>query len=115
MSAARCCRSRSRGARPTTDRRRAGAARGRGAARPRRAAAPAARTDQQGHLPSLLKQDQPVTVTSNRLEYDGAVGHAVYTGNARLWQGDTEVHGDTIIVDDKTGQPRGRTATCGRE
>jgi lipopolysaccharide transport protein LptA len=55
------------------------------------------------HVPGLLKQDQPVTVTSNRLTYDGDVGHAVYSGNARLWQGDTTVRGDTVTVDDKTG------------
>ena len=63
-------------------------------------AAPAA--DPPGHAPSLLNQDQPVTVTSNRLEYDGEAGHAVYSGNARLWQADTSIRGDTIIVDDKT-------------
>ena len=28
------------------------------------------------HVPGLLKQDQPVTVTSNRLTYDGDAGHA---------------------------------------
>jgi hypothetical protein len=55
------------------------------------------------HVPSILKSDQPITVTSNRLEYDGAVGHAVYVGNSRLWQGDTKVNGDTIVVDDDTG------------
>jgi lipopolysaccharide export system protein LptA len=57
----------------------------------------------------MLKADQPVTVTSNRLEYDGAAGHAVYSGNARLWQTDTKVNGDTIVVDDKTGNLEART------
>jgi lipopolysaccharide export system protein LptA len=57
----------------------------------------------QGRLPSLLKQDETVTVTSNRLDYDGLAGRAVYSGTARLWQGDTTVRGDTITVDDKTG------------
>ena len=38
------------------------------------------------HVPGLLKQDQPVTVTSNRLTYDGDAGHAIYSGSARLWQ-----------------------------
>jgi LPS export ABC transporter protein LptC len=60
------------------------------------------------HVPSILQQDQPVTVTSNRLEYDGAVGHAVYLGNSRLWQGATKVNGDTIIVDDSTGNLEAR-------
>ena len=52
-------------------------------------------TDSKPRVPSLLKGDQPVTITSNRLEYDGAAGRAVYNGNARLWQGDTKVDGDT--------------------
>lgn len=62
----------------------------------------------QTHVPSLLQQDQPVTVTSNRLEYDGAAGHAVYTGNSRLWQGDTKINADTIVVDDNTGNLEAR-------
>lgn len=77
----------------------------------RRGAAPtpaAGGTDSTARVPSLLKGDQPVTITSNRLEYDGAAGRAVYNGNARLWQGDTKVNGDTIIVDDKTGNLEAR-------
>ncbi len=69
----------------------------------------AGKDDSQTHVPALLKQDQPVTVTSNRLEYDGAAGHAVYIGNSRLWQGDTKINADTIVVDDKTGNLEGRT------
>jgi lipopolysaccharide export system protein LptA len=70
----------------------------------RRGTAAAPSAGSAAHVPSILKQDQPVTVTSNRLEYDGAAGHAVYSGNSRLWQGDTtKIKGDTIIVDDKTG------------
>jgi lipopolysaccharide export system protein LptA len=79
-----------------------------GARRGTTPAPPAAGTDSQARIPSLLKEDQPVTITSNRLEYDGAAGHAVYTGNARLWQADTKVNGDTIIVDDKTGNLEAR-------
>lgn len=55
-------------------------------------------------LPSLLKTDEPVFVTSNRLEYEGEASKAVYAGNARLWQGkDTDIRADTIVVDDKSG------------
>lgn len=54
-------------------------------------------------LPSMLKQDQPVTVTSNKLQYDGGASTATYEGNARLWQNDTRVEADTIVVDDRTG------------
>ena len=86
-----------------------GAAAGRtGVARARvQAAAPGAEPDVR--VPSMLKENQPVTITSNRLEYDGAAGHAVYIGNARLWQADTKVNGDTIIVDDKSGNLEART------
>ncbi len=69
---------------------------------------PAKAASTETHVPSLLQQDQPVTVTSNRLEYDGLAGHAVYIGNSRLWQGATKVNADTIIVDDKTGNLEGR-------
>lgn len=73
---------------------------------------PAGRGDSDAtHLPGLLKQDQPVTVTSNRLAYDGAAGHATYSGNARLWQGETSVRGDTIVVDDKSGNLEAHTNT----
>jgi lipopolysaccharide transport protein LptA len=72
--------------------------------------ATSAATDSQTHVPALLKQDQPVTVTSNRLEYDGSEGHAVYIGNSRLWQGDTKINGDTIVVDDKTGNLEAKTS-----
>ncbi len=74
------------------------------------APAPAPEADA-AHLPGILKGDQPVTVTSNRLAYDGAAGHAVYSGSARLWQGDTSVRGDTIIVDDSSGNIEAHTNT----
>ena len=58
----------------------------------------------QTKLPSLLKQDQPVTVRSNRLEYDGSASHALYTGAARLTQpGGTELQADSIEIDDQSG------------
>jgi lipopolysaccharide export system protein LptA len=61
-------------------------------------------TKDQTKLPSLLKQDQPVTIRSNRLEYDGAASHAIYSGAARLTQpGGTELQADTIDLDDKSG------------
>jgi LPS export ABC transporter protein LptC/lipopolysaccharide transport protein LptA len=54
-------------------------------------------------VPSMLKQDQPVNVTSGDLSYDGAVSKAVYGGDAVLWQGETSVKGVSLTVDDKTG------------
>lgn len=83
---------------------------GRGQAGDRPGSVPATAPSPNGptHVPSILQQDQPVTVTSNRLDYDGGVGHAVYVGNARLWQGATKVNGDTIVVDDNTGNLEAR-------
>ena len=78
------------------------------AGRGRGGAAPAAGTRRK--LPSLLKQDQPVTVRSNRLEYDGATSHALYSGAARLTQpGGTELQADTIEIDDSSGNLRRRS------
>jgi lipopolysaccharide export system protein LptA len=55
-------------------------------------------------VPSMLKQDEPVNVKSNRLDYDGASSLATYEGNARLWQGvDTDIKADKILLDDKSG------------
>lgn len=54
-------------------------------------------------LPSMLKQDQPVTVTADALSYDSASSRATYTGRAQLWQAETTIKGTTIVVDDETG------------
>jgi lipopolysaccharide export system protein LptA len=54
-------------------------------------------------MPSLLKQDEPVNVKSNRLDYDGASSLATYEGNATLFQTDTTIKADKIVLDDKTG------------
>ncbi|MEO6214337.1 MAG: LptA/OstA family protein [Vicinamibacterales bacterium] len=55
-------------------------------------------------VPSMLKADEPVNVTSNRLDYAGALSTATYSGNVKLWQGtETTIKGDTIVLDDKNG------------
>ncbi len=54
-------------------------------------------------LPGMLEPGQPVNVTSVTLVYDESKGHALYTGNARLWQSDTTILGDTITIDDVKG------------
>jgi len=57
-----------------------------------------------GHrVPSMLKQDQPVNVTSQDLAYDGAASQAVYSGSAQLWQGDTSIKAGSIAIDGATG------------
>jgi lipopolysaccharide transport protein LptA len=54
-------------------------------------------------MPSMLKQDQPVNVTAAAMDYDGTVSKTVYSGGAQLWQSDTSIRGDTIVVDGKAG------------
>jgi len=54
-------------------------------------------------LPSMLKQDQAVNVTANDLDYDGSRSLATYTDDARLFQGDTSVKGETIVIDNRSG------------
>jgi lipopolysaccharide transport protein LptA len=65
-------------------------------------------------VPSMLADDEPVNVTSNRLEYKGEGSPAVYTGAVTLWQGaDTTIKADSIAIDEKTGNliARGKAAT----
>jgi lipopolysaccharide export system protein LptA len=54
-------------------------------------------------VPGLLKSDAPANVTAAALDYDGAIDKAVYTGAARLWQGQTAIAGETITIDERTG------------
>ncbi len=54
-------------------------------------------------MPSMLKQDQPVYVVGNGLDYDGSVALGTYTGAARLFQGETSIKGETIVIDNKAG------------
>jgi lipopolysaccharide export system protein LptA len=72
---------------------------------PAAAGQPSAKTNDAApvKVPSMLKQNEPVNVKSNRLDYDGASSLATYEGNARLWQDDTEIKADKIVVEDKTG------------
>ncbi len=69
---------------------------------------PASREKQQkskpaARLPTMLKQDQPVTVLADKLAYDGDASLATYTGSARLFQAETTIKGDTITIDEKAG------------
>ncbi len=54
-------------------------------------------------MPTMLKQDQPVIVVGDALDYDGTTSNGTYKGSARLYQGDTTIKGDTITIDDKKG------------
>ncbi len=53
--------------------------------------------------PGMLKDDQPVNVTATHLVYDTGSHRATYSGEARLWQGETAVQGDTLVLDDQAG------------
>jgi lipopolysaccharide export system protein LptA len=54
-------------------------------------------------VPGFLADDQPVNVTAHALDYDGSISRAVYTGNGRLWQGESVVLGETITIDSRSG------------
>jgi LPS export ABC transporter protein LptC len=54
-------------------------------------------------MPAMLKQDQDVIVVGENMDYDGDASKGVYTGSARLIQGETSVKGDSIIIDNKAG------------
>ncbi|BCS33394.1 hypothetical protein TBR22_A26210 [Luteitalea sp. TBR-22] len=51
--------------------------------------------------PGMFKQDQPVNVTASKLER--RTKKAVYTGDAQIWQGATSIKGDTITLDEESG------------
>jgi len=53
--------------------------------------------------PGMLKNDQPVYVTGQELQYDGTTRLAIYTGDARLWQGQTAVQAATLTLDEQKG------------
>ena len=54
-------------------------------------------------MPALLEEDQQVFVSADALRYDGDAGQTIYTGQAHLWQSDTSFEGDTLALDDQTG------------
>jgi lipopolysaccharide export system protein LptA/lipopolysaccharide export system protein LptC len=58
--------------------------------------------------PGMLRDSQPVNVTAKHLVYESGSGNAVYTGDARLWQGETAVQADTITIDDSKGDLAGK-------
>jgi len=62
-------------------------------------------------MPSMLKQDQPVNVTAASLDYDGTTSIASYTGAAQLWQADTSIKGETLLINGKTGDLTATAAT----
>ncbi|MEQ1911059.1 MAG: LptA/OstA family protein [Vicinamibacterales bacterium] len=64
---------------------------------------PGTSKDTAAHLPSMLKNDQPVNVTAERLTYDGPGAKAVYEGSVLLWQAETSIKGSAMTIDSKSG------------
>jgi LPS export ABC transporter protein LptC len=56
-----------------------------------------------GRMPTMLKQDQPVTILAEALDYDGNASKGEYTGTARLFQGDTTIKADWLEFNEKSG------------
>lgn len=56
--------------------------------------------------PGLLDSTQPVLVIAGELLYDGRAQTAAYGDGARLWQGETQFRGDTIVLDEAVGDLR---------
>ena len=63
-------------------------------------------SDSDNKTPSMFKKDQPVNVTADDLQYDGGIEQATYSGNAQLWQSQTTIKGQTITLDNKSGDLR---------
>jgi LPS export ABC transporter protein LptC len=53
--------------------------------------------------PSMLTADQPINVTAADMTYNQQTGHAEYSGDAQLWQGQTSIRAKTITLDEATG------------
>jgi len=62
-------------------------------------------------VPGMLKDDKPVNVTADHLDYDGSNSLATYTGAARLWQEDTTILGETIVLDENSGDLKAHGGT----
>jgi LPS export ABC transporter protein LptC len=65
--------------------------------------APGQKPAQEIKRPGILKDSEPTNVTSKHLVYNSETGHADYTGDAWLWQAETSIKGDTIVVDENSG------------
>lgn len=57
-----------------------------------------------GQLPGLLDRSQAARVTADRFAYAGGDGgQAVYTGSVQLWQGETTIRADRLVLDRASG------------
>jgi lipopolysaccharide export system protein LptA len=56
-----------------------------------------------GKLPGLLVQGQPAYANAEELNYSGKHGRGSYDGNAQLWQGETALRANRILLDRSKG------------
>ena len=63
----------------------------------------AAGEDAGAEYPGLVDAVEPLLVTASQLVYDGAEQLVMYAGSAHLWQGDTTFRGETLVLDEATG------------
>jgi LPS export ABC transporter protein LptC len=54
-------------------------------------------------VPRLIRQDRPWYATADRLVYDGGTGHAELTGAVKLFQDDTTIQAQQVILDEARG------------
>jgi lipopolysaccharide export system protein LptA len=59
--------------------------------------------------PSLTPSSEAIHISADRLEASNSVGHAIYSGHARMWRGDSVIDADTIEIwrDQKKLEARG--------
>jgi LPS export ABC transporter protein LptC len=62
-----------------------------------------AQSSDQPHRPGLLNDRESTYITADQLSYDRNTEVAVYSFEARLWQGETEFTGDELILDETNG------------
>ena len=60
-------------------------------------------SDADAELPGLVDAAEVLLVTASELAYDGAEQRVAYSGGAHLWQGDVTFRGDSIELDEASG------------
>lgn len=62
----------------------------------------AQRDQSRARLPGLLEDAQSANINADSLQYDGPAGRVVYTGRVQLWQADTAIRSNELIIDRAT-------------
>ena len=56
-----------------------------------------------GQLPGFLDRSQAARISAERFTYGGRGGQVVYEGTVQLWQGETIIRSDRLLLDQQTG------------